>query len=80
MKKSKVDELIKDIMYGHEIVGRIGIRAAGVLNLKEDYATFFIGRKRIDIPEEELETFIVYKGKTIRELLEEDIIYNIVVY
>ena len=80
MKKSKVDELIKDIMYGHEIVGRIGIRAAGVLNLKEDYATFFIGKKRIDIPEEDLETAIVYKGKTIRELLEENIIYNIVMY
>jgi hypothetical protein len=80
LKKSTVDELIIDIIFGHEIVGRIGLRAAGVLNVKEDYATFFIGKKRIDIPEEELETFIVYKGKTIRELLEEDIIHNIVVY
>ena len=76
----ELSKLIFDLICGHEIVGSIGLRPAGVLNEKEDYTTFFIGKKRIDIPEEELETFIVYKGKTIRELLEEDIIYNIVVY
>ena len=44
LKKSTVDELIRDIIFGNEIVGRIGLRAAGVLNVKEDYATFFIGK------------------------------------
>lgn len=80
LKKSTVDELIIEILCGHEIEGCIDGKKACVLNLKEDYITFSINHKRIDIPEEELETFIVYKGKTIRELLEEDIIYNIVVY
>ncbi len=85
MKKSTVDELISDLICGYDITGLIDGEPAGVLNVREDYVTFFVCSKgrgiSIDIPEEEFgPNTIVYKGKTIRELLEEDIIYNIVIF
>ena len=80
VKKSTVDDLIMDILCGHELEGYIDGKKACILNLKEDYITFSINSRRINIPEEDLDTAILYKNKTLKELLEEDIFYDIVVY
>ena len=80
VKKSTVDDLIMDILCGHELEGHIDGKKACILNLKEDYITFSINSRRINIPEEDLDTAILYKNKTLKELLEEDIFYDIVVY
>ena len=80
MKNSTVDDLIMDIICGHELEGYIDGKKACVLNLKEDYITFSINSRRINIPEEDLDSAILYKNKTLKELLEEDIFYDIVVY
>jgi hypothetical protein len=80
-----IDELIYELICGHELVGEIDGEPAGVLNVKEDYVTFFVrskGRRiSIDIPEEDFgPDTVLYKGKTLREILEEGIIYNAVLY
>lgn len=82
-----IDELIYDLICGHELVGEIDGEPAGILNVKRGYATFFFGNEdsetSIDmhIPKEDFgPDTVLYKGKTLREILEEGIIYNAVLY
>ena len=75
------DELIADLMIGHEIEGYIEGKHAAILNIKEDYVTFCIGDEKIEIPNEEFgPDTVIYKNKTIKELLDEEIFYNIDVF
>ena len=85
MDELTVDELIYRLICGHEITGYIDGEPAGILNIKADSTHFFVGydgsRISMDIPEEDFgPDTVLYKGKTLRELLEEDIFYDIVVY
>ena len=84
MDELTVDDVIKRLIIGCEIIGYIDGEPAGVLNVKKGYATFFVGYDGsiidIDIPRDYLDTAILYKGKTLKELLEEDIFYNVNVY
>ena len=80
-----IDELIYELICGHELVGEIDGEPAGILNVKADSTHFFVGHKgsriSMDIPEEDFgPDTVLYKGKTLREILEEGIIYNAVLY
>lgn len=85
MDELTVDGLIEYLMIGGEITGYIDGEKAGVLNVREDYTTFFVGYNGsiidMDIPDDEFgPDTILYKGKTLKELLEEDIFYDVEVY
>lgn len=85
MDELDVDELIDRLICGHEVTGYIDGEPAGVLNVKEDYIHFFVGYDgciiSIDIPDEDFgPDTVLYKGKTIKELLDEDIFYDIHIF
>ena len=85
MDELTVDDVIERLIrYWTELTGYIDGEPAGVLSVKKGYATFFVGYDGsiidIDVPREDLDTAILYKGKTLKELLEEDIFYNVNVY
>lgn len=81
MDELTVDELIYRLICGHEITGYIDGKPAGVLNVVEDYTLFFVDEFELFIPDEDFgPDTVLYKGKTIKELLDEDIFYDINVY
>lgn len=78
-----IDETMEHLIrYRCDLTGYIDGEVAGLINEK-DCATFFVGYDgcifELDVPREELDTAILYKGKTLKELLEEDIFYNAIV-
>lgn len=79
-----VDETMEHLIrYRRDLTGYIDGEVAGLINEK-DCATFFVGYDgctfELDVPREELDTAILYKGKTIKGLLEEGIFYNAIVW
>lgn len=78
-----IDETMEYLIrYRCDLTGYIDGEVAGIINEK-GYAAFFVGYDgctfELDVPKEELDTAILYKGKTLKELLEEDIFYNVIV-
>ena len=79
-----IDETMEYLIrYRCDLTGYIDGEVAGIINEK-GYAAFFVGYDgctfELDVPKEELDTAILYKGKTLKELLEEDIFYNVIVH
>lgn len=79
-----IDETIECLIkYRCDLTGYVDGEVAGIINVK-DYAAFFVGYDgctfELNVPREELETAILYKGKTLKELLEEGIFYDAEVY
>lgn len=81
MEEYTIDEVMEYLIrFRCDLTGYVDGEVAGLLQVKKDCATFFVGYDgcifELDVPREELDTAILYKGKTIKELLEEGIFYN----
>ena len=79
-----IDETMECLIrYRCDLTGYIDGEVAGIINEK-GYAAFFVGYDgctfELDVPKEELDTAILYKGKTLKELLEEGIFYNAILW
>lgn len=84
MKEYTVDEVMECLIrFRCDLTGYVDGEVAGLLQVKKDCVTFFVGYDgcifELDVPREELDTAILYKGKTLKELLEENIFYNAIV-
>ena len=72
------------IKQGGELTGTINGQIIGLVNTKEEQSCFFVGydasEYKLWIDKNKIDKTIVYEGKTIRHLLEKNMIEDIQIY
>lgn len=82
--RDEITEILDYLKQGGELTGVINGKIIGLVNVREKQSCFFVGYNgseyKLWIDKNKIDKAIVYKGKTIRFLLEKNMIDDIQIF